>query len=114
MAGGRRQRTTRCNLLCSGLRHCRTSYACDKGICSGRLAPELHRRPSCCRQVHYLPRLLPGLLGLLSDSNPEIRQGATKLLQASRGSWPRRACSLPAAVVAGLGAFACLRTCSLL
>ena len=34
--------------------------------------------------VPHLPCLLPGLLGLLSDTNPEIRQGATKLLQASR------------------------------
>ncbi|GAB4814784.1 hypothetical protein N2152v2_001830 [Parachlorella kessleri] len=31
--------------------------------------------------VPHLPCLLPGLLGLLSDTNPEIRQGATKLLQ---------------------------------
>lgn len=39
--------------------------------------------PACVQTlVSYLPRLLPGLLGLLSDTNPEIRQGATKLLQA--------------------------------
>ena len=43
----------------------------------------------------HLPALLPGLLGMLSDSNAEIRSGCTKLLQA---------CGLGAAAPAGLGA----------
>lgn len=35
----------------------------------------------------HLPALLPGLLGMLSDSNAEIRSACTKLLQA-RGWGP--------------------------
>ena len=33
----------------------------------------------------HLPALLPGLLGMLSDGNAEVRSACTKLLQARLG-----------------------------
>ena len=45
----------------------------------------------------HLPALLPGLLGMLSDANPEIRSACTKLLQVCLcvGTSPLRRAVLP-------------------